>query len=146
MIQWILAIWSLAPLPLQNPAYTSGSSWFIYYWILAWRFLSITLLACEMGAIVWNLGYSLTLPFFGSGFQSYGHCCIFQIYWLIESRTLTALSLRILNSSTGIRSPPLALFIVMLPKAYFTLWNVDHALSELFIMPIHLEQPSMDVS
>ena len=30
----------------------SGSSQFMYCWSLAWRFLSITLLACEMSAIV----------------------------------------------------------------------------------------------
>ena len=28
-------------------------SWFIYCWSLAWRILSISLLACEMSAIVW---------------------------------------------------------------------------------------------
>ena len=49
MIQWMLAIWSLVPLPFLNPAWTSGSSWFVYCWSLAWRILSITLLACEMG-------------------------------------------------------------------------------------------------
>ena len=35
-----------------NPAWTSGSSRFTYCWSLAWRILSITLLACEMSAIV----------------------------------------------------------------------------------------------
>ena len=38
-----------------NPAGTSGSSQFIYCWSLAWRILSITLLTCEMSAIVWYL-------------------------------------------------------------------------------------------
>ena len=28
MIQWMLVIWSLVPLPFLNPAWTSGSSWF----------------------------------------------------------------------------------------------------------------------
>ena len=37
MIQWMLAIWSLVPLPFLNPACTSGSSWFTYCWSLAWR-------------------------------------------------------------------------------------------------------------
>ena len=50
MIQWILAIWSLVPLPFLNPAWTSGNSWFIYCWHWAWRILSIILLACEMSA------------------------------------------------------------------------------------------------
>ena len=38
----------------------------------------------------------------------------------IECSTLTASSFRIWNSSTGIPSPPLALFGVMLPKAHLT--------------------------
>ena len=50
MTQQRLAIWSLVPLPFLNPAYTSVSSQFIYCWSLAWRILSITLLACEMSA------------------------------------------------------------------------------------------------
>ena len=55
MIQQMLAIWSLVPLPFLKPAWTSGSSWFMYCWSLAWRILSITLLACEMSncAVVW---------------------------------------------------------------------------------------------
>ena len=75
-----------------------------------------------MSATVWSLEHSLGLPFFGIGmktdiFQSCGHCWIFQICWHIECSTFTASSFRIWNSSTGISSPPLALFIVMLPKA-----------------------------
>ena len=38
----------------------------------------------------------------------------FQIFWHIECSTFTASSFRIWNSSTGIPSPPLALFVVML--------------------------------
>ena len=55
MIHQMLAIWSLVPLPFLNPAWTSGSSWFMYYWNLAWRILSITLLVwdeCNCG-VVW---------------------------------------------------------------------------------------------
>ena len=52
--------------------------------------------------------------------QSCGHCWVFQI-WHIECSTFTASSFRIWNSSAGIPSPPLALFIVMLPKAHLTL-------------------------
>ena len=40
--------------------------------------------------------------------------------WHIECSTFTASSCRILNSSAGIPSPLLALFIVILPKAYLT--------------------------
>ena len=32
MIQWMLAIWSLVPLPFLKPAWTSGSSQFTYCW------------------------------------------------------------------------------------------------------------------
>ena len=52
MIQCVLAIWFLVLLPFLNPAWTSGGSRFTYCWSLAWRILSITLLACEMSAIV----------------------------------------------------------------------------------------------
>ena len=48
VIQRMLAIWSLVPLPFLKPTWTSGSSQFTYCWSLAWRFLSITLLACEI--------------------------------------------------------------------------------------------------
>ena len=44
MIQWMLAVWSLVPLPFLKPARTSGSSCFTYFWTLDWRILSITLL------------------------------------------------------------------------------------------------------
>ena len=53
-------------------------------------------------------------------FQSCGHCWVFQICWHIECITFTASSFRIWNSSTGIPSPPLSLFIVMLSKAHLT--------------------------
>ena len=53
-------------------------------------------------------------------FQSCDHCWIFQICWHIECSTFRASSFRIWNSSTGIPSPPVALFIVMLPKVHLT--------------------------
>ena len=52
--------------------------------------------------------------------QSWGHCWVFQICLHIECSTFTASSFRICNSSTGIPSPPLALFVVMLPKVHLT--------------------------
>ena len=52
LIQRMLVIWSLVPLPFLNPAWTCGSSRFTYCWSLAWRIWSITLLLCEMSAIV----------------------------------------------------------------------------------------------
>ena len=128
MIQRMLAIWSLVPLPFLKPAWTSGNSWFTYCWNLAWRILNITLLACEMSAIVWYFEHFLALPFFGIEmktdlFQSCGHCWVFQICWHIECSTFTASSFRIWNSSSGIPSPPLTLFIVMLSKAHLTSYS-----------------------
>ena len=53
-------------------------------------------------------------------FQSCGHCCFPNMlaYWV--QFTFTASAFRIWNSSTGIPSPPLALFLVMLPKVHLT--------------------------
>ena len=53
-------------------------------------------------------------------FQSCGHCWVFQNCWHIECSTFTASSFMIWNSSTGIPSPLLALFVVMLSKAHLT--------------------------
>ena len=53
-------------------------------------------------------------------FQSCGQGWVFQICWHIECSTFTASSFRIWNSSTGIPSPPLALFVAMLSKAHLT--------------------------
>ena len=121
----MLAIRSLVPLPFLKPDWISGSSWFTYCWSLAWRILSITLLACEMRAIVRYFEHSLALSFFGIGmktdlFQSCGHCWVFQICRHTECSTFRASSFRFWNSSTGIPSPPLALLVVMLPKAHLT--------------------------
>ena len=44
----------------------------------------------------------------------------FQKCWHIECSTLKASYFRIWKSSTGIPSPPLALFVMMLPKAHLT--------------------------
>ena len=75
---------------------------------------------CHSLGILWHclsLGLERKLTFF----QSCGHCWVFQICWHIERSTSKASSFRIWNSSTGIPSPSLALFIVMLPKAHSTL-------------------------
>ena len=122
----------------------------MYCWRLTWRILTITLLAYKMSAIVQQFEHSLALPFFGLGMktdlsQTCGHCWVFQICWHIECSTFTALSFRIWTSSTGIPSPPLALFIVMLLKAHLALqqWS-----SELNLpIPIHFSSliPKMSI-
>ena len=83
---------------------------------------------CEMSATVWWFEHSLALPFFGirmktDHFQFCGHCWIFQICWHIECSTFTVSSFRIWNNSAGIPSPPLTLFVVMLPKVHLTSYS-----------------------
>ena len=111
-----LNIWKFMVHILLKP----GLENFEHYLKITW-----TLLVCEMSAIVWQFEHSLALPFLGIGmktdlFWSCGLCWGFQIRWHIECSTFTAWSFRIWNSSTGIPSPPLALFVVMLAKAHLT--------------------------
>ena len=121
MIQQMLVIWSLVPLPFLNPTWTSGSSllkpdlenfehycasvWDEYNCAVVWTFFGIALLWD------WNENWF---------FQSCDHCWVFQICWHTECSTLMASSFRIWNSLAGIPSPSLLLFIVMLPKALLT--------------------------
>ena len=129
MIQWMLAIWSLVPLPFLKPAWPSGSSQFTYCWSLGLENFEHYFTSMWDECNCAKFEHSLALSFFGIGmktdlflflFQSCGHCWVFQIWWHIECSTFTASSFRIWNSSTGIPSPPLALFIVILPKAHLT--------------------------
>ena len=92
--------WSLVPLPFLNPTWISGSSWFTYCWSLAWRILSITLLAYEISAFVSYFEHSLALSFLGIRmktdlFQSTSHCWVFQISQHTECSTLIPSSFRI---------------------------------------------------
>ena len=115
----------------------SGSSDFIKSNLNTWKFLDIVLLKSSLEnfqyyfASVWNEGnFAVVWRFFDIAFlwdrnenwpfQSCGHCWVFQICWHIECSTFTASASKIWNSSTGIPSPPLALFVVMLPKAHLT--------------------------
>ena len=113
----------------------SGSSAFSKTNLNIWKFMVHVLLKpglenfdlyfASMSAIVRYFEHSLALPFFVIGmktdlFQSWGHCWVFQICWHIDCSTFTASSFRIWNSSAGIASPPLTLFVVMLPKAHLT--------------------------
>ena len=73
---------------------------------------------CSSLSILWHclslrLEWKLT-------FTSPVATAVFHISWHIECSTFTASSSRIWNSSTGMPSPPLALVIVMLPKAHLT--------------------------
>ena len=119
MIQRLLAIWPLVPLPFPKPVWTSGSSQlkpglenFEHYFTSVWD-------ECNC-AVVWAF---LALAFFGIEmkaelFQSRGDYWDFQLCWHIENSAYRALSFKIWHNSTRMPSPPLALFIVVLPKAH----------------------------
>ena len=118
--------------PVNSGNLISGSSTFSKSSLHIWKFLIHVLLKPNLKdfeyylasmwddcncVVVWTF---LALSFFGTGmiadlFQSCGHCWVFQIFWLIRCSISTATSFRILNSSAGFLSPPLALFLVMLP-------------------------------
>ena len=82
LFRWFNGYWQFDLWPFLKPAWTSGSSRFVYCWSLAWRILSIILLACKTSGVVQLFEHSLALPFFGVGmktglFQSCGHCWVF---------------------------------------------------------------------
>ena len=102
---WKFLVPALLKLGLENFEHYFTSMWDGYNCAVVWTFFGI--------AFLW-IGMKTDL------IQSCGHCWAFQICWHIECSTFTASSFRIWNSSTGIPSPPLALFIVMLPEAHLT--------------------------
>ena len=114
-IQQILAIWSLAPLPFLNPAWTSGGSYTVHilwsshtvespsleklehYFISVWDECSCVVVWTFFGiAFLWD-GIKTDL------FQSCVHCWIFQICWHTDCITLTASSFRMLNAASEIQ-------------------------------------------
>ena len=119
MNQQMLAIWSLVLRPFLNPAWTFGSSQFTYCWSLAWRLFEHYFAAvwdeCNC-VVVWTF---FVFDFLWDCNENWPFpAWVFQICWHVECSTLTASSYKIWNSSTGIPSLPLALFIVKLPKEH----------------------------
>ena len=132
-LEWMLAIWSLVPLPfsksslniwkfsvhvllkhrLENFEHYFASMWDEWNWAAVWAFFGI--------ASLWDWSENWSFPVLWSLLS-------FQILWHIECSTSIASSFRIWNSSAGIPSPPLALLVVMLPKAYLTLHSRMSAL------------------
>jgi len=121
--QWMLAIWSLVPLPFLNVAWTYILKFsvhillkphlenFEHYFARVWN---------ESNCVVVGTFFGIAFPWDWNEtdlFQSCGHCWVFQI----ECSTLTASSFRIWDSSAGIPLLQLVLFIVMLLKAHLTL-------------------------
>ena len=105
-----LNIWKFMVHVLLKPGLENFEHYFTSVWdecncAVVWAFFGI--------AFIWDWNENWPFPVLW-------HCCIFQICWHIECSTFTASSFRIWKSSTGIPSFPLALFIVMLPKAHLT--------------------------
>ena len=91
---------------------------------LACRILSITLLVWEMNSspVTWIFFITALLGNWDEDwpFPVLWSLLVFQICWHIEWNTLTASSFRILNNSSGIPSPLLALLTAVLPKSHLT--------------------------
>ena len=120
----MLAIWSLVPLPFLKPAWTSqvtvhvllkpGLESFKLYFDSVWDEYSCEVVWAFFGiAFLWDWNENWPFPVL---------CPLlsFPNFWHIECSTFTSSSFRIWNRSTAIPSPPLALFMVMLPKAHLT--------------------------
>ena len=127
MIQRMLASWSLVPLPSLNPTWTYGkfmvhvllkpglenfehyfaSMWDEYNSVVVWTFSGIAFL------LDWNENWPF--PVLKTPLLSFPNLLA---YW---AQHFHSIIFRIWNSSPGIPSPPLALFIVILSKAQLTL-------------------------
>ena len=105
-----LNIWKFSILILLKPGFEN----FEHYFGSMWDECNCSVVWTFFGIAFCGIGVKTDL------FQSCGHCWVFQICWHIECSTFTASSFRIWNSSAEIPSPPLALFVVMLPKAHLT--------------------------
>ena len=100
---WFLCLFQIQLEPLEVLGLLTVEAWLGGFWAL--QFFGIAFLW------IWseNWPFPVLWPLLS-----------FPICWHIECSTLTASSFRIWNSSTRIPSPPLALFVVMLPKAHLT--------------------------
>ena len=120
--------------PVDVGNLTSGSSAFSKSSLNIWAFMVHVLLKPGLGnfehyfAGVWDeCNCAVVWIFFGIAFlwgwnENWPFPVLWPLLsfphlWHIECSTFTASSFRIWNSSTGIPPPPLALFVMMLPKA-----------------------------
>ena len=116
---WFLCLFLIQLKHLEVHGSYTFEAWLGEFWALLYKRVRWVQL-CSSLSILWHclsLGLEWKLTF------SCGHCWVFQICWHIECSTFTAFSFRIWNSSTGIPSPPLALFVVMPPKAHLTSYS-----------------------
>jgi len=104
---WKFTVQILLKPSLENFEHYLASLWDECNCAVAWTFFGIAFFGD------WNANWLFPVPWPLLSF--------FQICWHIEYNTLAAASFRIWNSSAGILSPQLALFIVMPSKAHLTL-------------------------
>ena len=102
---WKFMVHVLLKPRLENFQHYFTTLWDEYNCVVVWAFFGIAFL-CD-----WNENWPFPVPW---------PLLNFQICWHIDCSTFTSSSSRIWNSSIGIPSPPLALFVVMLPKAHLT--------------------------
>ena len=114
-----LNLWKFTVHILLKPGLENFKHYFTSMWdecncAVVWAFFDI--------AFIWDWNENWPFPVLWPllSFPNLLACWVFQICWHIECSTFTASSFRIWNSSTGILSAPLALFVVMLSKAHLT--------------------------
>ena len=117
----ILYTWKFSVYVLLKPSLENFEHYFVSMWdkcnnAIVWTLFGIAFLWDWNDWINASGVYAHTRFLF----QSCGHCWVSEICWHIEFSTLTASSFRIWNSSAEVPSPPLTLFITMLPKAHLT--------------------------
>ena len=106
--KFTLYIWKFSVHMLLKPSLKD----FEHYFARMWNECNCTVLWTFIGTyLLWN--WKEYWPF-----QSCGNCWVFQICWHIECSTLTASYFRIWNSSAGIPSLQLVLFIAVLPRQW----------------------------
>ena len=125
MIQWMLAIWSLVPLPFSKSSLNiwkftvhvlliPGLVNFEHYFSSLWDECNCAVVWVFFGiAFLWDWNENRTFPVLWPLLS-------FLNFLAFEYSTFRASSFRIWNSSTRIPSPPLALFLGLLPRARLT--------------------------
>ena len=125
MIQWMLAIWSLVPqtrlhiwkfsvhvvlkLSLKDFEHYLASKWDEHNCMIGWTFFGIAFL------LDWNENWPFPALWPLLHFPHFAD--------ILNAALLQPHSLGFLNSSAGIPSPLLSLFVVMLPKAHLTSYS-----------------------
>ena len=93
----------------------------IYVWIIFWCFMFVCVCITIYLFLCQHLGYFHVLTMESCIAQCAWQCKhLFDIMILLVDLLGNMAVFRIWNSSTGIPSPPLALFVVMLSKAHLT--------------------------